>query len=141
MPMAVRIAKTGRAKRRVRRMWKRRWRGSRSATMPQGTLRCTAQMRLDPHSYNDTDQPEIANLDWRATIDFATRTLDGEATLGLRAPARAGGPLDLDTRDLTIHQVTVDGAEVVWTLAAAEPILGARLRIELPAGASSVTVA
>ncbi len=98
-------------------------------------------MRRDPHSYNDTDQPEVATLDWRAAIDFASRVLDGEATLALRAPAAAGGPLDLDTRGLTIHAVTLPGgAPLAWRLDEPEPILGSRLRLSLPAGAAAVTI-
>ena len=94
--------------------------------------------RLDPHSYNDDTQPEVASLAWRATIDFTTRTLSAEARLRFAAPAE--GPLDLDTRDLTIERV--DGAEgpIAYSLQAPEPIFGARLRVELPAGTREVRI-
>ena len=37
--------------------------------------------RLDPHSYNDSSQPETMEIDWKARIDFASRTVEGEAVL------------------------------------------------------------
>src|SRR5439155_16845205 len=62
-------------------------------------------MRRDPHSWNDDAQPETASLAWRARVDFAARAIEAEAVLALRAPSPAG-PLDLDTRDLAIEEVT-----------------------------------
>lgn len=96
--------------------------------------------RRDPHSYNDDTQVETAALVWAARVDFASRTLHGDATLEFRRPADAGR-LDLDTRDLSIDSVTdAGGAPLGYTLHAAEPTLGARLAIELPAGATAVRI-
>jgi leukotriene-A4 hydrolase len=95
--------------------------------------------RLDPHSHADTDQPQQRHLSWAAKVDFEARRL--EATVILLLDSDQGGPLDLDTRDLTIEAVTsVEGAPLPWTLAAPEPILGARLRIELPRGANACLI-
>jgi aminopeptidase N len=98
-----------------------------------------AMSRLDPHSYNDDRQPEIARLDWQVRVDFPSRTLDCVAGLELAKPGE--GPLDLDTRELRITRVT-DGNDrpIPFTLAPAEPILGARLRLELPAGTERVRI-
>ena len=97
--------------------------------------------RRDPHSYADDTQPQTVHLLWRARVDFSTRTLSAEATLTFREPAPGSGPLDLDTRDLAIEAVFEGGGlPVPFTLAAPEPILGSRLRVELPAGARSVTI-
>src|SRR5260370_15504656 len=95
--------------------------------------------RLDPHSYADTAQPQTRSIELSVKVDFASRTLSGEAVLRFR---QAGaGPLDLDTRDLRIESVTaLDGAKLGYELAAPEPILGSRLRIELPAAARGVRI-
>src|SRR6266852_2535614 len=95
--------------------------------------------RLDPHSYADTAQPQTRSIELSLKVDFASRTLAGEAVLRFR---QAGaGPLDLDTRDLRIESVTaLDGAKLGYELAALEPILGSRLRIELPAAARGVRI-
>jgi leukotriene-A4 hydrolase len=95
--------------------------------------------RRDPHSYNDDTQAETESLAWVAHVDFATKTITAEATLAFRAPAR--GTLDLDTRDLHIESVTsLDGAALTFILHAAEPVLGARLSIDLPPTSRGVRI-
>jgi len=96
-------------------------------------------MRLDPHSYADTAQPQTRSIDLTLRADFDRRVLEGEIALHFRAPGF--GPLDLDTRDLRIDAVTLlDGTPLPHDLFAPEPILGARLRIDLPRGAAGVRV-
>jgi aminopeptidase N len=84
--------------------------------------------RLDPHSYYDSDQPVIEHLDWRARVDFDARVIEAEATLQLASAA--DGPFDLDTRELTILDVSDGDQPLQWELHAPEPILGARLTID-----------
>lgn len=96
-------------------------------------------MRIDPHSYTDGSHPKVTALDWNARVDFATRTLDATATLHLDAPA--SGPLDLDTRDLTLVEVADDrGRAVPFTLHPADASLGARLSLALGEGTRAVTL-
>ena len=95
--------------------------------------------RLDPHSYADTDQPRTSRVDLSLRVDFGERRLRGEATLLFVRPD--GGPLDLDTRDLSIEQVTdLSGRPLPFTLHPAEPIFGSRLRIQLPNESEGVRV-
>ncbi|MBX3226511.1 MAG: M1 family metallopeptidase [Labilithrix sp.] len=96
--------------------------------------------RLDPHSYADDAQPRTAHFDWKARVDFATRTIEAEVTLRFARPAE-GGRLDLDTRALDVHEVRgPGGAPLTYVLEPDEPILGRRLAIEVPAGADAVVV-
>src|SRR5579883_207243 len=96
-------------------------------------------MRLDPHSYADGSQPAIAEVDWRARVDFASRTLDAEAVLVLASASE--GPLDLDTRDLAIRDAIDErGKPIEWMLDPPEPILGARLRLTLPANTRRIAI-
>jgi aminopeptidase N len=95
--------------------------------------------RLDPHSYNDSTQPETETLDWRARVDFRTQRLHAEATLTLKEAS--AGPLDLDTRELEIRGVVdAQGRPLPYMLSPPEPILGSRLRVELPPGLRQLTV-
>jgi aminopeptidase N len=98
--------------------------------------------RLDPHSYADGAQARTKSFDWSARIDFDARVLRATLTLRFTEPA-AGGPLDLDTRGLTIDSVVAaaDGAALPHTLHAAEPILGSRLEIAVPKGVDAIRVA
>jgi leukotriene-A4 hydrolase len=96
-------------------------------------------MQLDPHSYNDTAQPETTHVHWKARVDFQSRTIEAEACLTLAEPG--SGPFDLDTRDLKILGVAdQDGKSLAFVLDPAEPILGSRLRITLPSDTTRVTV-
>jgi len=96
--------------------------------------------RTDPHSFADAAQGRTRSFDWRARVDFAAKLLHAEVTLELEQPAR-GGAFDLDSRDLAIEAVTdAKGAALPWTLHPAAPILGARLEVQLPAGAKALRV-
>ncbi|HEY7956129.1 MAG TPA: M1 family metallopeptidase [Polyangia bacterium] len=97
--------------------------------------------KRDPHSYNDDAQPEVEEVAWRARVDFLARVLEGEVVLTLRAPTSSAQPIDLDTRDLAILSVSGDsGGRLPFSVGAPEPILGSRLRIELPAQARTVRI-
>lgn len=96
--------------------------------------------RVDPHSYFDDAQPRTRS--WRLLLraDFERKVIGGEATVVFDAPA--GGTLDLDTKGLSVERAVTDkGAPVPFELGPEEPILGRRLRLSVPAGAKSVTIA
>lgn len=96
--------------------------------------------RPDPHSYADDAQPRTAGFDWKARVDFETRTIHANVTLRFAEPAR-GGPLDLDTRALEIDEVAAeDGAALSHALHDADPILGSRLEVQVPAGARAIRI-
>jgi leukotriene-A4 hydrolase len=93
----------------------------------------------DPHSHANPQQARTEKISLALRVDFSSRTLRGEAALDL-AQAREG-PLDLDTRDLEIEAVsTVDGRPLRHRLEPRDPILGSRLRIDLPAHVSGVRI-
>jgi aminopeptidase N len=95
--------------------------------------------RLDPHSYFESDQPRTRRLLLEIGVDFERRRVRGRATLDLGASA--SGPLDLDTKGLVIASAaTGSGAAVPFTLGAEEPILGRRLRLDLPPGTKEVAI-
>jgi leukotriene-A4 hydrolase len=99
--------------------------------------------RPDPHSYRDDTQLVVEHLSWEVRADFGTRTLEAAAELRLRsgnAGSRVAGPLDLDTRDLTIASVTADGSDTAFQLGPADPVMGSRLRIALPAATAAIRI-
>lgn len=97
-------------------------------------------MRLDPHSYADDTHAKVVALDWEARVDFSRKVLAATATLRFDAPA-AAGPLDLDSRGLSIEGVLDEaGAALPFELGAEDTILGSRLRVTLPAGARAISV-
>lgn len=95
--------------------------------------------RVDPHSYFDDGQPRTKSWRLRLRADFERKVLRGEATMVLAAASK--GTLDLDTKGLSVERVVADGgAPVPFELGPEEPVLGRRLRLDLPPGTRSVTV-
>lgn len=95
--------------------------------------------RLDPHSFAEAGQPITERIDLALRVDFARHVLSGEAILRFREPSE--GPLDLDTRDLRIDAAeAIDGTPLRYELSPPEPILGARMRVQLPPGTRSIRI-
>ena len=95
--------------------------------------------RLDPHSYADDGQPQTEALSLKLRVNFQTRQLEGEVTLRFRSPGH--GALDLDTRDLTLLSVEeFSGVPLRYQLHPPEPILGARLSVQLPKGTAGIRI-
>ena len=92
--------------------------------------------RVDPHSYFDDAQPRTRAWRLRLAVDFERKVLSGTAALELGEPG--AGPLDFDTRGLTVKAARADGRAIAFHLGAEEPILGRRLRVELPVGTRAV---
>ncbi|MBK7292519.1 MAG: M1 family metallopeptidase [Holophagaceae bacterium] len=95
--------------------------------------------RPDPHSFYDATQPRARRLRLKLGVDFAAKRIDGEVVLEFGRSI--SGPLDLDTKGLEIHTVQVPGhGPIPWQLGDADPILGQRLRLELPTDAQEVVI-
>jgi len=95
--------------------------------------------RCDPHSWCDDGQAVTRHLDLIWNVDVAARVLEGEARLTFAAPAT--GPLDLDSRGLLVSGIRTDRDEpVAWSVADRDPVLGDRLRLELPTATAAVTI-
>ncbi len=95
--------------------------------------------RTDPHSYFDDSQPRTRHLGLELEVDFEEHRLEGWAMLDLGEPS--SGRLDLDTKDLEIYAVEdEEGQPIPYELAEEEPVLGRRLRIDLPPGTRRVTI-
>ena len=95
--------------------------------------------RLDPHSCVDSDQKPPRHLRLSLFVDFERRVLQGTATFVLAEGHT--GPLDLDTKGLTVHEVQAEtGAPVPFELGPDEAVLGRRLRLAPPTDAREVRI-
>ena len=96
--------------------------------------------RLDPHSFFDSDQPRTRHLALEIGVDFERQRVAGRVKLDLGGPS--SGPLDLDTKGLVIAAAASGaGTPIPYALGSEEPILGRRLRLDLPPGTSQVVIA
>jgi leukotriene-A4 hydrolase len=101
---------------------------------------------LDYHSYANVDQFRTTHIELELRVDLEDKTIDGTVELDLKRLDPRATQLILDTKDLTINDVTQKATDVlgakskdddIWVsrpfhLEKADPILGSALVIELP---------
>ncbi|KAL6769065.1 LTA4 [Auxenochlorella protothecoides x Auxenochlorella symbiontica] len=79
----------------------------------------------------------VTHADLDLVVDFSAKTISGTAQLKYEVKRSGCDALILDTRDLAIQEVSVDGAACQFTLASPHKALGSALSIPLPAGAGA----
>src|SRR5690349_24580397 len=117
--------------------------GQFASLFPVAWANLESMPRLDPHSFCDSDQPGVGRFELVLRVDFDRRILTGAVTLVLEASAARdrGGPIDLDTRDLTIDAVeSCSGEPLPFELGPSDPILGTRLRVLASPGVTQLTI-
>jgi aminopeptidase N len=91
----------------------------------------------DVHSLANPAEVRPTHIALDLTVNFAEKTLRGEAVLSIEYPLGEdkANHLDLDTRELRIEEVTdeASGQPLTFTLESSVKLLGQRLRIDLPA--------
>jgi len=101
---------------------------------------------LDYHSYANVDQFRTTHLELELRVDLEDKTISGTVELDLKRLDPRATQLILDTKDLTINDVTQKATDVlgakakdddIWVsrpfhLEKPDPILGSALVIELP---------
>mgnify|MGYP005989262233 CR=1 FL=1 len=93
----------------------------------------------DPHSFANFNDVVVKHIDLDLNVDFKQSILKGSATLSYQNLKQVD-QLILDTRDLTIHQITSAGKPVEYQLAAADKNLGRALTIDISKANGSITV-
>ena len=91
----------------------------------------------DPSSLSNPDEVHITHLSWDATVDFDKCQFFAKATYDVKVVAESTPTsLCLDTSNLDIRSVTVDGIAATFSLSvpdATKPHLGSCLEIDLGA--------
>ena len=94
----------------------------------------------DYHSYANPDEVLVTHLNLDLTANFTAKKLIGSVQVTVQRQKENADELILDTRDLTILNVTSDGKDVPFELKTADENLGSALHITLPKGAEKVTI-
>ena len=92
----------------------------------------------DPNSFSRPDITAVNHLDLNLNVDFEARQLAGTATWTL-APDH-GDELILDTYDLLLQSVAVDGKPAAYTLGEKDELFGEALVIPLNPDSKQVTI-
>ncbi|HEX6034091.1 MAG TPA: leukotriene A4 hydrolase C-terminal domain-containing protein [Anaerolineales bacterium] len=82
----------------------------------------------DPASYTDLSQGKIKHILFRIGVNFATRTLEIEATYQMQEPVH--GSLFLDTYKIDLKDARANGRELAWEFDEQDDILGERLHLK-----------
>ena len=98
-----------------------------------------AQLVQDIHSYARPNEARVNDVAVDLTADFERHVLSGTATLSIQT-APGAGQLVLDTRDLTIRDVTIDGQSTNWTLGETREFLGRPLTVNIGPNTRTVVV-
>ena len=107
---------------------------------PATPLSPTAALDQTLHSYSRPDEVAVEHLTLDLDVNFAQKQLAGRATWRIRNSANANR-LVLDTRDLTIRGVTLDGgAPARYVVGASQGSFGAPLEIEITPATRTVTI-
>ncbi len=93
----------------------------------------------DYFSFANTEQFVTDHLQLDLAVDFDRTELRGMAVLKMRRLDTAATDIILDTRDLHIDGVLVNGSEASFEYAQTDPVLGQALKITLPAGLQDQT--
>jgi leukotriene-A4 hydrolase len=98
-----------------------------------------AMLPHDPHSYASQGDAIVRHLSLNLDVSFSARVLSGSATWTIETTG-AGKKLVLDTRGLTILNVTADGKKTSFTLGGEQPHLGRPLTIAIEPSTTSVRI-
>jgi leukotriene-A4 hydrolase len=112
--------------------------GDRPAAETDRTVTTSTQER-DIHSYARPHEVRVTHVELDLTADFDARVLSGTASLQLKRNGSASQVV-LDTKGLDVQRVTAGDTELKFALGAEDKILGRALTVELPAGATEITV-
>lgn len=94
----------------------------------------------DIHSYAQPDQAVIRHVDLDLSVDFDQKVLSGTATYAIEVKPGATAII-LDTRDLEIREVRVDGQVAAFQLGDSKPFMGQALTIPVTRDAKQVRIA
>lgn len=93
----------------------------------------------DAHSYSQPNTARITHLKWNAVVDFNQKKIIATAEYSVNANKDAKEVV-LDTKNLRIKTVAVDGKESVFSLGSSDSLLGAPLRIPIEHDSTTVSI-
>ena len=94
----------------------------------------------DYHSFSNPDEIKVTHIDLDLHADFNQKSLIGSATLSFDRVNPQATTLILDTRDLTITRVNIDGSPIAFKLMPKDENLGAPLHIDVGTQANKVSI-
>ncbi|MBL7718223.1 MAG: M1 family metallopeptidase [Flavipsychrobacter sp.] len=110
-----------------------------AGTKGTAETKSTAAVVEDLHTQSNAAEVTMKHLDLDINVDFAARQISGSATWQIENKAKVAN-LKLDTYDLSIDSVTVDGARVTHRLDSFVKHLGSCLNVPIAPASKVVAV-
>jgi aminopeptidase N len=96
-------------------------------------------MKQDQHSFSRPDEARVTHLNWKANVDFGTKTIQAVATWNVET-ANDAQEIIFDTKNLTIEKILIDNQPAEHKLAEADPIFGQALTVSLTPDTKTVSI-
>ena len=93
----------------------------------------------DFHSFSKPEEAVVTHLEWDASVDFNTRTIEANATYDILSSDNAERII-LDIRELNITGVQVDGENADYEIGAEREFIGSPLRVSITPESKQVTI-
>lgn len=93
----------------------------------------------DIHSFSNPKDACVTHLNWKAKVDFETKTIQAIATWSVRKKEQAR-ILVLDSKNLILHTIWVDGEPASFTVGETDAILGEAIIISIPTRANTISI-
>src|SRR3989337_277477 len=97
-------------------------------------------MEQDPHSFSKPSDAHVTHLNWKAKVDFITKTIEAVASWNIE-PADGIRAIIFDTKELSIEKVTLNDSESAdYTVGETDPLLGESLTVTIKPNTKTVTI-
>jgi len=111
-----------------------------NTTATPAPVAIAVQAPVDKFSYANPAEIRVTHVALDLDVDFDKKSLIGSATLDFDRVNPIATYLILDTKDLNITSVKVNGEDVSYTLDDADDVLGAKLTIDVGAEANQARI-
>ncbi len=97
-------------------------------------------MSLDPHSFSNSVDARVTHLEWKARVDFDTKTIRATASWNIEVSPDAD-IIIFDTKGLTIYKISLDdGQPTEFRLAEPDSLFGQALAVLIKPATKRVNI-
>ncbi|HYI78279.1 MAG TPA: M1 family aminopeptidase/hydrolase, partial [Chryseolinea sp.] len=97
-------------------------------------------MEQDPHSFSKPSDARVTHLNWKAKVDFTTKTIEAVASWNIEA-AEGIPVIIFDTKELSIEKVKLNDSESAdYTIGETDPLLGKSLTVSIKSNTKTVNI-
>jgi len=97
-------------------------------------------MEQDPHSFSKPSDARVTHLNWKAKVDFTTKTIEAVASWNITA-AESSKAIIFDTKELSIEKVTLNDSEPAdYSAGETNHLLGKSLTVSIKPDTKTVNI-